>query len=60
MRRARCVALHCNRPCTRLLPPGPPCREALARWHAYFLFKLAEHALTHKGHEAAADRKGGV
>ncbi len=30
-------------------------REALARWQAYFHFKLVEHALTHRGQEEAAE-----
>ncbi|PRW61370.1 MAU2 chromatid cohesion factor-like protein [Chlorella sorokiniana] len=30
-------------------------KEALVRWQAYFQFKLVEHALTHRGQEAAAE-----
>lgn len=30
-------------------------KEALARWQAYFHFKLVEHALTHRGQEEASE-----
>lgn len=58
----RCVAL--PRPgsaaSTHLLAAPPACpslalREALARWRAFFHFRLAEHGLTHAGPEGAAE-----
>jgi hypothetical protein len=32
------------------------CRDALARWRAYFHLKLAEHGMAHQGHEAALEQ----
>jgi hypothetical protein len=35
-------------------------REVLARWRAYFHFKLAEHSMTHQGAEVAVEQLEGL
>ena len=41
--------LHPATPPPAHVPPTVTCREVLARWRAYFHFRLAEHSLVHAG-----------